>query len=239
VSLQKLIDRLRRHSELGEQDVARLESLESVPRVVSPGDFSIRDGTEPSTCSLLVSGIAASHKIVGTGGRQIVGVFFAGELLDFDGLFLPVIDYNVQAISECRIASFHCDALSNVVFEFPSIGRALFREASINAAISREWMANLGRRDSRTKIAYLLCELSIRLSQSTGAELQEFLLPLTQEQISDIVGVTPMHVSRVLKDLENDGLITRTRRMIQVRDRKLLASAGDFAPRYLRMTSRT
>ena len=168
-----------------------------------------------------------------------MGVFFAGELLDFDGLFLPVIDYNVQAISECRIASFHCEAFSNVVFEFPSIGKALFREASINAAISRERMANLGRRDSRTKIAYLLCELSIRLSQSTGAELQEFLLPLTQEQISDIVGVTPMHVSRVLKDLENDGLIARTRRMIQVRDRKLLASAGDSTPRYLRMASRT
>ncbi len=237
VSLQKFIDRLRKHSDLGEGDVARLQSLDTVSRQLAPGGFSVRDGTDLNTCSLLVSGIAASHKIVGSGGRQIVGMFFAGELVDFDGLFLSSIDYNVQAISECRVYDFHCEQLLDVMFQSPSIGKALFRETLIKSAISREWMANLGRRDSRTKVAYLLCELSVRLSQSESAEAHDFMLPLTQEQISDIIGVTPMHVSRVLKELEKDGLIHRERRKIRVLDWKLLASAGDFSPTYLRLTS--
>ncbi len=236
MSLQKFIDRLRRHSELGESDIAKLKSLETVPRVVAPGDFTIRDGTAATTCSLLTSGIAASHKIVGTGGRQIVGMFFAGELLDFDGLFLPSIDYNVQAISECRMCNFHCNELVEVIFDRPRIGRALFRETLIKSAISREWMANLGRRDSRTKLAYLLCELSVRLSHSEDREVHDFVLPLTQEQISDIIGVTPMHVSRVLKELETDGLILRERRTVRILDWNLLTSAGDFSPTYLRLT---
>lgn len=236
MSLQKFIDRLRKHSELGEEDVAKLASLETVSRQLAPGAFSVRDGTPPSTCSLLVSGIAASHKIVGGGGRQIVGLFFAGELVDFDGLFLPSIDYNVQTISECETSSFHCHELVEVIFECPRIGKALFRETLIKSAISREWMANLGRRDSRTKVAYLLCELSVRLCQSGSTEAHDFTLPLTQEQISDIIGVTPMHVSRVLKELETDGLIARERRMIRVLDWNLLASTGDFSPTYLQLT---
>jgi CRP-like cAMP-binding protein len=236
VSLQKFIDRLRKHSDLSEGDVARLNSLGSASRQLAPGAFSVRDGATPSTCSLLVSGIAAGHKIVGSGGRQIVGMFFAGELLDFDALFLPSIDYNVQAISECKLYNFECEELVQVMFECPSIGKALFRDTLIKSAISREWMANLGRRDSRTKVAYLLCELSVRLSHSQETELHDFVLPLTQEQISDIIGVTPMHVSRVLKELETDGLIARERRVIRVLDWTMLASAGDFSPTYLRLT---
>ncbi|MBU2342042.1 MAG: Crp/Fnr family transcriptional regulator, partial [Alphaproteobacteria bacterium] len=118
----------------------------------------------------------------------------------------------------------------------PRIGKALFRETLIKSAISREWMANLGRRDSRTKVAYLLCELSVRLSQPADNEVHDFILPLTQEQISDIIGVTPMHVSRVLKELASDGLIARDRRTIRVRDWKLLTSTGDFSPTYLQLT---
>lgn len=236
MSFEKFIDRLRNHSELDRSDVATLASLEAVPRTLAPGAFLVRDGAPSSTCSLLVSGIAASHKIVGGGGRQIVALFFAGELMDFDGLFLPSIDYNVQAISDCRIYNFHCNELVEAIFDCPRIGKALFRETLIKSAISREWMANLGRRDSRTKVAYLLCELSMRLSQAEQAGARDFTLPLTQEQISDIVGVTPMHVSRVLKELQSDGLIARERRMIRVLDWGLLASAGDFSPTYLQLT---
>jgi len=61
------------------------------------------------------------------------------------------------------------------------------------------------------------------------------VLPLTQEQISDIIGVTQMHVSRVLKELETDGLIERDRRMIRILDWTLLTSAGDFSPTYLQL----
>lgn len=83
---------------------------------------------------------------------------------------------------------FSCGDPTDMIFDYPQIGKAVFRKTLIKAAISREWMANLGRRDSRTKVSYLLCELSVRLSQASGTHSHDVELPITQEQISDIIG---------------------------------------------------
>ncbi len=200
---------------------------------MAAGSFASRDGQSPSTCSLLNSGIAVNHKIVGNGGRQIVGMFLAGELLDFDGLFLKTIDYNIQAISDCEVTLFQCHDMLQVLFDRPEIGKALLRDNAIRSAIYREWMANLGRRDSTTKVAHLLCEISLRLTLSGDASDNCFELPINQEQIADIIGATPMHVGRVLRTLEADQIISRKNRLINVLEEDRLKSIGDFSPTYL------
>jgi CRP-like cAMP-binding protein len=148
-------------------------------------------------------------------------------------MFLQSLDYNIQAISDCEISLFPREGLLAMMFERPSIGRALFRDTMIRAAISREWMTNLGRRDSRTKVAHLLCELSLRLKVIGSYHNYGFELPITQEQISDIIGVTPMHVGRVLKALSKEGLVERSNRHIKVVDEDRLKLTGDFNPTYL------
>lgn len=232
------ITRLRSHSPLDDEDVSCLEAIAGETRRVAAGTFASRDGQSPSTCSLLNSGIAVNHKVVGAGGRQIVGMFLAGELLDFDGLFLETIDFNIQAISDCQVTLFQCHDMIRVLFERPSIGKALFRDNAIRSAISREWMTNLGRRDSTTKVAHLLCEISLRLTLSGDATDNCFKLPINQEQIADIIGVTTMHVSRVLRSLEEDRVIDRQDRIITVLDEGRLKTMGDFSPTYLHTLKR-
>jgi CRP-like cAMP-binding protein len=103
----------------------------------------------------------------------------------------------------------------------------------IDASIFREWVVNVGRRDSRARVAHLLCEFSLRLEAAGLARNHRYELPMTQEQLADAVGLTAVHVNRVLKQLGEDGLITRDRRTITIEDWQRLRDVGDFNERYL------
>ncbi len=103
----------------------------------------------------------------------------------------------------------------------------------IEASILREWVVNVGRRDARERIAHVLCEFAVRLETRGLASEYGFELPMTQEQLADATGLTSVHVNRVLKGLEADGLIERQRRQIQYRNWRALQDAGDFSRRYL------
>lgn len=233
--IESFIQRLSSHSEIESGASNFLEELVIETREIAAGSFVIRSGGEPKYGTLLNSGVAISHKFSGNGGRQILAMFFPGEMIDFDGLLLRPIDHNVQAISKCEITTFENQRLLELLFSRPDIGKAMMREASIKSAIAREWMTNLGRRDSRTKVAHFLCELSMRMGQGDITHVSGFDLPITQEQIADVIGATPMHVGRVLRDLVEEKLIERNKKAIDILDWERLKLAGDFSPDYLRM----
>jgi CRP-like cAMP-binding protein len=106
----------------------------------------------------------------------------------------------------------------------------------VEGSISREWIANVGRRNSRERIAHFLCEFGLRLSHAGLAEEQNYELPMTQDQLADTTGLTPVHVNRTLKSLEAEGLIERASpKSIRIGDWKNLADVGDFDSGYLHM----
>ena len=111
----------------------------------------------------------------------------------------------------------------------------MWYDTLVDGAIFREWIANVGRRDARTRIAHLLCEFSLRLEAAGLGNHLEWDLPMTQEQLADCTGLTPVHVNRMLKELDKKGLISRTRRSVTVNDWKALAEAGDFESAYLHL----
>jgi CRP-like cAMP-binding protein len=104
----------------------------------------------------------------------------------------------------------------------------------VDASIFREWIANVGRRDAKTRIAHLLCEFSMRLQHAGLGDETGYEMPMSQEQLGDATGLTPVHVNRMIKELEADGLIERaTPRAIQIGDWRKLADFGDFDSNYL------
>jgi CRP-like cAMP-binding protein len=106
----------------------------------------------------------------------------------------------------------------------------------VDGSIFREWIANVGRRDARARIAHLLCEFSLRLKVAGLGEATDYALPMTQEQLADATGLTSVHVNRTLKALEAEQLIERSNpRSIVIGNWKKLADAGDFNPQYLHM----
>ena len=112
----------------------------------------------------------------------------------------------------------------------------MWLDTLVDGSIFREWIANVGRRDARTRLAHLLCEFSLRLNVAGLGEQTNYELPMTQEQLADATGLTAVHVNRTLKGLEAEGLIGRSNpRVIQIGDWRKLADVGDFNSNYLHL----
>jgi CRP-like cAMP-binding protein len=204
-------------------------------RTLEPATYMIREGEPADSCILLLTGFAYRHKVTGEGARQILSVHMSGEFLDLQNCLLGVADHNVQALTRCEIATVPANALRRLAEERPVVGRAMWIDTLIDSAIFREWIVNVGRRDSITRIAHLLCEFALRLEEAGLSADHVYELPMTQEQLADATGLTPVHVNRVLKELGRRGLIERQKRAINIVDWDQLQQIGDFSSRYLHM----
>jgi CRP-like cAMP-binding protein len=135
-----------------------------------------------------------------------------------------------------KVAMIPREAIVQIAFERPDVGKAMWRDTLVDGSIFREWIANVGRRDARTRLAHLLCEFGLRLKHAGLAEETDYDLPMTQEQLADATGLTSVHVNRTIKALQAEGLIGRVSpRSITIGDWKKLADAGDFDSGYLHM----
>ena len=231
--LEPMIRRLARLAPLAHEDREALLALPFHVRTCPPGHYLVRDGDKPDSCCLLLGGFAYRHKITGEGARQIISIHMASEFVDLQNIFLDLSDHSVQCLTEAEVAFIPRAAIREIALSSPAIGRALWIETLIDASIFREWVVNVGRRDSRSRVAHLLCEFSLRLAAAGLASGHCYELPMTQEQIADTVGLTPVHVNRVLRQLGEEGLIERDRRSIRIVDWRRMREAGDFNERYL------
>ncbi len=232
-TFQALVRRLERRSPLGEDGRKALFELPHQVRRLSASAHIIRDGDRPEYISLLLSGFAHRYKLTGDGGRQIISIHVPSEFVDLQNGLLGVADHSVQTLTDAEIAYIPRPAVEELIARDPAIGRALWIDTLIDASIFREWVVNVGRRDSRARVAHLLCEFSLRLEAAGLAANHHYELPMTQEQLADAVGLTSVHVNRVLKRLGEEGLIHRDRRRIVIQDWKRMRDAGDFNERYL------
>jgi CRP-like cAMP-binding protein len=197
-------------ADLDEVDREALRSLPLSIERVEAGYHLVREGTEPGNCCLLVTGYACRNKVTLAGQRQIVSFHMAGDLVDLQHLHLSVADHHVQTITRAEVAWIPKANLLAVARKRPGIAEALWRDTLVDASIFREWVLNVGRRDARSAIAHMLCEFAVRAEAVGLGTADTFRWPLTQEQIADATGLTPVHVNRMLKSLAADGLIERS-----------------------------
>jgi CRP-like cAMP-binding protein len=234
-----LLRKIERNAPLDDADRRAVLGLPYTLRTLEPGSYTVRDGEPPTHCTVLVSGFAFRQKLTGDGLRQIVAIALPGEAMDFQSLFLGVADHNVQMLTRGEVAFIARNHLEALVESRPHLARAILVMTLIDASIFREWVLNVGRRNARSRIAHVLCEFAVRLEEQGLADHYGYELPMTQEQLADATGLTPVHVNRTLKALQADGLITRTRRQINFPDWKRLREAGDFNQRYLHLDQLT
>ena len=235
--VERVLRRLETHGPLSAADRAAVAALPFSYRTLEPAGYLVREGEPPEMCALLLTGFAYRHKVTGEGERQIMSVHMPGEFLDLQNSLLEVADHNVQALTRCEIAAVPTAALRGLAQDHPAVGRARWVETLIDAAIFREWIVNVGRRDALSRISHLLCELALRLEAAGLARDHRYEIPLTQEQIADCTGLTPVHVNRVLKELGRLGLIEREKRSVSIVHWDRLQEIGDFNTRYLHLES--
>ncbi|MET0180849.1 MAG: Crp/Fnr family transcriptional regulator [Novosphingobium sp.] len=200
----------------------------------------VAEGDVVTHCWLLLSGYCVRYKVVGDGGRQILSIHMVGDLVDLQNSLLGVADHGVQTLTECEMARIPIEAIKQLTDAQPKIKDALWFDTLVDGSIHREWVSNVGRRGGKTRIAHLLCEFALKLDAIHPGVQLDYELPMTQEQLADATGLTPVHVNRVLASLAKEGLIKRaTPRSVVIGDWKELAAAGDFDRGYLHLDAAT
>jgi CRP-like cAMP-binding protein len=232
-TLNPMLRKLDRRDRLAQADRDALLALPHHVRRVPAGAHLVRDGDRPDHCCALLSGFAFRHKITGDGGRQIMAIHMEGDFLDLQNALLSISDHNVQVLTDAEIVFVPRDAIRELALAHPAIALALWMDTLVDASIFREWVVNVGRRDARARIAHMLCEFSVRMEAAGLASAHRYELPMTQEQLADAVGLTSVHVNRILRQLGEQGLISRNRRAIVIEDWPRMRDVGDFNDRYL------
>jgi CRP-like cAMP-binding protein len=235
--LTPLLHRWGRAVQLTNEDKQAILSLPSTRRVFERDAYIVREGEQPSSCSLILRGYAFRQKLVSNGARQIISIHIPGEFVDLQNLLFDVADDSVQSLGRSEAAVLPKAAMAELFATNPNIRRAAWLDTLIDASVFREWVVNLGRRDARGRIAHLLCELMARLKASGLMDSPVCDFPLTQEQIADATGLTPVHTNRTLQGLRKDGLINLSSNKLTILDWKKLVDVGDFNDRYLHHAS--
>ena len=233
--LELLVRKLDNHVKLSDEDKQLIRDLPYVERELAPGSYIVREGEEAKSCGVLLKGFAFRQKLSVDGARQILSVHIPGEALDLAHLFLDCADHSVQALSEVLLAIVPRNVLRQLAMERPAIAHAFAVSNQVDASIFREWLLNVGRRDSKTRLAHLLCEISSRLQQQGLVQDNSYELPMSQEQLADATGMTSVHINRMLMALEREGLIERDKKTIRLPEPERIKRLAGFNSLYLHL----
>lgn len=228
--LGPLWNRLALDTALDSADRSAFLALPFHARRCEAGDHLEYPGKARSEYKVLVSGFAYRGRLLSDGSRQIVSVHVPSEFVNLDLLIEPTAPHDLRMLTPGRIASVDARAFEDCVRSRPAVLRALWRQTTVEASIFSEWIARLGRRDARARVAHFLCEFALRARLVCGKNIA---LPMTQVQLADATGLSPVHVNRTLAGLRRSGLIRVALGDIHIRNLAGLAEAGDFDPSYL------
>jgi CRP-like cAMP-binding protein len=191
---------------------------------------------------VLVSGASSSPAVwpaaIGswrTATGQILALLLPGDFYDLHGFLLSAADHSVVTMEATRFATIEREKVFEIVEHHPRLGAALWWSAMQEAAMLRERIVMLGRRKARARVAYLFCELLWRYRAIGLSEDHSLRLPLTQADIGDTLGVTAVHVNRVLQDLRREGLITLANRRLTLHNADRLQIVAELNPSYLHL----
>lgn len=204
-----------------------------------PADHTfITPGKVIDHSTLVLDGIACRYKDLSQGQRQITELHVAGDFADLHSFTLKYLDHSVMTLTPCRIARVPHKALTEITERYPHLTRVYWFGTNLDAAIHREWEVSLGRRSAIQRTANLFCEMQVRLQIVGLASERHYDLPITQAVMAECLGLTPVHVNRVLKELRERSLVEFRSGRVTILDLPGLREMADFDPTYLYLDRR-
>jgi CRP-like cAMP-binding protein len=203
---------------------------------IKAGQDIVREGDQPTRVCFVIAGMACTSRMITTGRRQIFNFHMTGDAPDLLSLHLDVLDHTISTIATSRVGFIHHDAIKEVCSKHPRITAALWRHTLIDSAIFRTWMANIGQKNARARISHLLCEMFLRSEAIGLAKDSAIAFPIKQVDIADALGLSVVHVNRVVQELRSEGLIAWGNGTLDILKWQSLQEEGDFAPEYLHIT---
>lgn len=224
--------------DLSADDSAALKRLSIRTRQAHAGTDLIQQGDRPDNVFLLIEGWACRYKVLPDGKRHIMAYLIPGDLCDINIFILKEMDHNIGLLSDSVVATIAKREMLELIGEHPRVAQALLWATLVDEAVLREWLVNIGQRDAYSRVAHLFCEMWLRMFQVGLANEGEIHLPLTQEQIGDTMGLTKVHVNRVIQRMRSEGLISISGKILTIHDMRELKKIAGFDPNYLHLDRR-
>ncbi|MCV0414338.1 MAG: Crp/Fnr family transcriptional regulator [Brevundimonas sp.] len=232
-----LVEKLSLRDALSPEEVVALETVLGPSRTIPAGADIVREHSHPLQSTLLISGFSARYSTLKDGGRQITEINISGDFIDLHSLLMKQMDHGVLALTDCVIASAPHARLIELTERHPHLARLLWLDTIIDAAIHRQWLVAMGRRSGLSHLAHLVCELYLRLRAAGQAGDITFDLPLTQTVLGDALGLSTVHVSRLITELRGEGVVNWSGRRVEILDWHRLAEIAEFDATYLRLSN--
>jgi CRP-like cAMP-binding protein len=230
-----LTEKLERRDRLSEAEKAAIADLLEPPRIVRAGADIVSEHSRPHHSTLLSAGFAGRYITLADGRRQITEISVPGDFVDLHSLLMKQMDHGVVALTDVTVANVPHGRLRKVTEDYPHLTRVLWLDTIVDAAIHRQWIAAMGRRTGLAQLAHLLCELYLRLEVVGQARDHRFELPLSQPVLADSLGLSAVHISRLVGELRDKGLVQWTHPLVTITDWEGLVAAAEFDPTYLRL----
>jgi CRP-like cAMP-binding protein len=232
-----LIAKLESLAQLTQEDRSALAVLCENPRDMGARRNIIREGERPDHVHLIVEGWAARYKLLADGTRQITAFLIPGDFCDLHVTILGEMDHSIITLTRAKVAYIPRSQMEALT-ERPGLVKAFWWATLVDEAVLRAWIVNVGRREAFEAIGHLMCELYVRMKNIGLTDDHCFELPLTQEELGDALGLTPVHVNRVLQRMRADALISFKAGRLTILDYTRLETASGFSSNYLHIAER-
>ncbi|RYE04448.1 MAG: Crp/Fnr family transcriptional regulator [Sphingomonadales bacterium] len=231
--IEKHLLKLRARDAVSAEEEAAIRELVSEVREVQAKATLIRAEQRLDTSTLLLDGWMCRYKDLCSGQRQVTELHVAGDFVDLHSFTLKRLEHNIMALTPCRIGVVPHERLRALSERHPHLTRLYWLTTNIDAAGHREWELSLGRRHATARLAHLFCEMYARLELVGLTDGMRYTLPLTQLDLAECTGLTPVHVNRMLKELREQGIVEMRRNQVEIYDWKRLADVAEFNPAFL------
>jgi len=215
-----------------------LALIEEPARKYRPSQYLAREGEEQFRIHRILDGWALRYKLLPDGRRQIAALFLPGDCCDILWISNGRAASHVLALTPVTTAPIPIGSLRARARIDAALEEWLWTEATAMSEIQTEWIINLGRKRAVEKLAHVLCEIFLRLRAVGKTEGDRCWMPLTQAELGDLTGLTPVHVNRTLQDMRAAGLLDLRGKWLWIPDLDQLRRLSLFYDEYARILSR-
>jgi CRP-like cAMP-binding protein len=232
-ALSRFLSRLLRRSALGPKEQQAILNLSSRAEQFKANHDIVSPGQTVGHACLIAHGFAARYDQMADGLRQLTAFHIDGDMADLHSLVCPTAAWGIIALTTTTVRFVpHCE-LRQLVADHPAIAIAFWRDGTADASILAKWVGNLGRRDARARLAHVICETGLRMEVAGLGSRDQLWFDISQTNLADALGLTPVHVNRTFQALRAEGLIRSQSHTLYIDDWARLAGVAEFDPDYL------
>jgi len=217
--------------ELTDCELSKVRRARSGDRLITAGSDIFAPGAQCQTIYSLLDGWAFRYSILEDGQRQILDFVLPGAVLGFCSAKGGGSTYGVQALTNVTLCAISRNNFVSLLRDLPEMGIRLAWLIARDRSLAYDRLSSIGRLSAREQVAHLILELFIRChAQWPNHDVDEMYLPLTQEHVGDALGLTSVHVNRVLRELREEGILEFHYRRLRVLNVDRLVDVAKIDP---------